>query len=180
MKGSASLLGLTVGDYFNSCNWQLSPPKKNNNLPKQAKKVVSPQRPSVLAALSVKEFFNSCNWQLLSQPLELDEEITSSLPPDLPSNLPCLTVTEFLSLCNWQLLPPEVRLSQSLPVESTSAPTSASASTSPLTMQVQAFFPKIPWGGSHQIGESPQTSNLPKLNFPAPGEMNANDLSKLF
>lgn len=175
MKGSASLLGLTVGDYFNSCNWQLSPPKRNN-LPKQAKKVVSPQRPSVLAALSVKEFFNSCNWQLLSQPLELDDETTSPLPsssPDLPNNLPCLTVTEFLSLCNWQLLPQEVRPSQSLPV---STPTP----TSPLTMQVQAFFPKIPWGGSHEISESPQTSNLSKLNFPAPGEMNANDLSKLF
>lgn len=174
MKGSASLLGLTVGDYFNSCNWQLSPPKKNKNLPKKAKKVVSPQRPSVLAALSVKEFFNSCNWQLLSQPL-LDEEVISSLPPSpVPSNLPCLTVTEFLSLCNWQLLPPEVRPSQSLPVESTST------STSPLTMQVQAFFSKIPWGSSYEIGASPQTTALSKLNFPAPGEMNANDLSKLF
>lgn len=173
MKGSASLLGLTVGDYFNLCNWQLSQPKRNN-LPKQAKKVVSPQRPSVVAALSVKEFFNSCNWQLLSQPL-LDDEITSSLPlsPDLPSNLPCLTVTEFLSLCNWQLLPQEVRPSQSLPV-------SAPAPASPLTMQVQAFFLTIPWGGSHEISESPQISGLSKLNFPAPKEMNANDLSKLF
>lgn len=178
MNSVASLLGLTVGNYFNLCNWQLLSPPSNNYLPKQAK-IISPQRPIVLSALSVKEFFNSCNWQLV--PLQpANDDTTSSLPPLQVESadpnltaLPCLTVTKFFSLCNWHSLPLEVCSSQAV------YPSQPLPLQSPLTQPVQAFFQMIPWEGSPKIGGLPQAS-LSESIAPAQVEMSLNDLAKLF
>jgi len=104
MKSSVSLLGLTVENYFNLCNWQQLPPSSNNSLPPKQAKIISPQRPVVLSALTVETFFNLCNWQLLPK-LELvndDSNVLVPLLPDqsvVPTALPCLTVAEFFSRC---------------------------------------------------------------------------------
>jgi hypothetical protein len=178
MKSQVSLLGLTVGDYFKLCNWQLASPSSNNSLPSKQSKISSPQRPVVLSGLTVETFFKLCNWQLLPQ-LELvsHDNDTTSLEPiqsaaqNPPKSLPCLTVTEFFSLCNWQSLPPEVRKSQPLRLVEPKPP---------LAQSVQVFFQMIPWEGSPKIGELPQASSVSALIAPSQGEMNLNDLSKLF
>lgn len=167
MKSAASLLGLKVGDYFNSCNWQLLPPPSDRNvLPKQTK-IAAFQSPIVLPRLTADQFFKLCNWQL--EPTG-DETLTPFVVAPSPLALPCLTVTEFFSLCNWHSLPLEVCESpQPLPLE-----------RSPKTLQVQAFFQRISWEGSSEIGGLPQTSARLELISPAPGEMNLKDLSNLF
>lgn len=183
MKSPASLLRLTVGDYFKSCNWQLLPPPSCDYLPKQAK-IVLPQRPTVLSALSVKEFFDTCNWQLLIQnEPEQDNDSTSPvLPPPVESNLQNvrvlqrLTVTEFFSLCNWQSLPSEPQI-QLLTLELAELPLEQK---SPLTWQVKAFFQQIFWEGSPVIGRLPQKSSKLQELIPASEKMNLNDLSNLF
>ncbi|MBW4663052.1 MAG: hypothetical protein KME01_02455 [Chroococcus sp. CMT-3BRIN-NPC107] len=180
MKCSASLLGLNVGDYFNLCNWQLLPPPKHNHLPKQAK-ITAPHCPTVLSALSVKDFFDTCNCQLLSptEPAKDNDSTSPVLLPQVESDVPnptvlgCLSVTDFFSLCNWHSLPLEVitqPLAPELPLEP----------ESPLTWQVQAFFQRISWDGSPEIGKLPPVSTLSKSISPASGEMNLNDLSNLF
>ncbi len=189
MNSSASLLGLTVKDYFNLCSWQLSPPPINNNLPKQAK-VIPPQRPRILPALSVKEFFNSCNWQLLPQnELENDKDSTSPLlpPQEVESDrqkpavgLPCLTVAEFFSLCNWQSLPPAIRTQPLLTEPESPLPESPLEPKPPLACQVQTFLQMISWEGSPEIGRLPQASAKSHLVSPSSTDMNLNDLSKLF
>ncbi|WP_009630669.1 hypothetical protein [Synechocystis sp. PCC 7509] len=180
MNSSDSFLGLTVGDYFNSCNWQLVPPPINNYVLPQHAKITCPQRSIILSRLTVEEFFNSCNWQMLPQiePDEGDYSI-STLPqlqaekdafPNPSTALPCLTVTEFFSLCNWHCLPIEVRQTQLLPLEQKPH----------LTWQVQAFLQIIPWEGSPDIGSLPQPSTLSKSISSAQVEMSLNNLSKLF
>ncbi len=171
MNSAASLLGLNVGDYFNLCNWQLLPPPIDRNvLPKQAK-ISSFQSPIVLPRLTAEKFFKLCNWQLLPQLEPTGDETPTPfvVTPSPLTDLPCLTVTEFFSLCNWHSLPLEVCESPQLPLE-----------RSPLTLQVQAFFQRISWESSSEIGELPQTSARLELISPAPGEMNLKDLSNLF
>jgi hypothetical protein len=178
MKSAASLLGLKVRDYFNSCNWQLLPrdgaerPLRDRNvLPKQAK-IAALQSPIVLPRLTAEKFFKLCNWQLLPQ-LEPtgDETLTPFVVAPSPlTNLPCLTVTEFFGLCNWHSLPLEVRESpQPLVLE-----------RSPQTWQVKAFFQRVSWEGSSEIGGLQQASARLELISPAPHEMNLNNLSNLF
>lgn len=175
---SVSLLRLTVGDYFNLCNWQQIPPSSDRSLPPKQAKTTSPERPIVLSALTVETFFKLCNWQLLPQLEQQDDDHqqTSVTPTSsagsIPS-LPCLTVAEFFSLCNWQSLPPEVRKIQPAP----SLPTKQKP---PLAEQVQAFFQSIPWEGSPIIGGLPQSSLRSPSIAPLPSEMSVNDLSKLF
>ena len=65
MNSATSLLGLKVGDYFNSCNWQLLPPPSDRNL--LPKVIIAPQSPIVLPRLTAEKFFKLCNWQLLPQ-----------------------------------------------------------------------------------------------------------------
>jgi len=181
MKSSVSLLGLTVGNYFNLCNWQQLPPSNNNSLPPPVK-INAPQRPVSLSALTVEKFFSLCNWQLLPQ-LELVNDNNNdpiSLPaqskaPNPPTAIPCLTVMEFFSLCNWHSLPPEARKSQPLPLEH-----KLPSEPSPLTQQVQTFFQTIPWEGSPKIGGLPQVSAISEFIAPSQTEMSVNDLSKLF
>lgn len=174
---SVSLLGLTVGDYFNLCNWQQIPPSSDRSLPPKQAKTTSPERPIVLSALTVETFFKLCNWQLSPQIKQQDDgdRQTSVAPASsaAPASLPCLTVAEFFSLCNWQSLPPEVRKTQPAP----SLPTKQKP---PLAEQVQVFFQSIPWEGSPIIGGLPQSSLRSPSIAPSPSEMNVNDLSKLF
>ena len=166
MKSAASLLGLNVGEYFNSCNWQLLPPPSDRNVLLKQTKIASFQSPIVLPRLTAEKFFKLCNWQL--EPTG-DETLTPFVVAPSPLALPCLTVTEFFSLCNWHSLPLEVCESPQLPLE-----------RSPKTWLVQAFFQRISWEGSSEIGGLPQTSARLELISPAPGEMNLNDLSNLF
>ena len=177
MKSSVSLLRLTVGDYFNLCNWQQLPPLSEFSLPPKQTKITSPERPIVLSALTVETFFKLCNWQLLPQLEQVydnDNQQTSLAPVSstAPTSLPCLTVAEFFSLCNWQSLPPEVRKTQPAPLPIKQKP--------PLAQQVQAFFQSVPWEGSPIIGGLPPSASRPELITPSPAEMNVNDLSKLF
>ena len=164
MKSAASLLGLKVGDYFNSCNWQLLPPPSDRNVLPKA--IASFQSPSVLPSLTAEKFFKLCNWEL--EPTG-DETLTPFVVAPSPLALPCLTVTEFFSLCNWPSLPLEVSESPPLPLE-----------RSPKTWQVQAFFQRISWEGSPDIGGLPQTSARLEVISSAPSEMNLKDLSNLF
>lgn len=167
MKNAASLLGLKVGDYFNSCNWQLLPPLSDRNLLPKRARIAAPGSPIVLPRLTAEKFFKLCNWQL--EPTG-DETLTPFVVAPSPlADLPCLTVTEFFSLCNWHPLPLEVCESPQLPLE-----------RSPKTWQVQTFFQRISWEGSSEICGLPQTSARLELISPAPAEMNLNDLSNLF
>ena len=166
MKSAASLLGLKVGDYFNSCNWQLLPLPSDRNVLRKQTKIAAFQSPIVLPRLTAEKFFKLCNWQL--EPTG-DETLTPFVVAPSPLTLPCLTVTEFFSLCNWHSLPLEVCESPQLPLE-----------RSPKTWQVQAFFQRISWEGNSEIGGLPQTSARLEVISPASGEMNLNDLSNLF
>ncbi len=184
MKSSVSLLGLTVGNYFNLCNWQQLSPSSNTSLPPKQAKINAPQRPVTLSALTVEKFFSLCNWQLLPQLELVNNDHTETLPllpaqskePTPPTAIPCLTVTEFFSLCNWHSLPPEVRKSQPLPLEHKLP----QEQKPPLVQQVQTFFQTIPWEGSPKIGGLPQVSAVLELIAPSQTEMSVNDLSKLF